>query len=75
MSRVDEIRAKYEAELAIAELEDELLEGKLTGAELSDVKARLREARRVFRLQREGDAAASPETIQVTATVDVARGA
>lgn len=71
MSRAEEIRARYEAELAVAELEDELVDVKASGTpdEVRDCKLRLREARRVFREQRDGSATASPETVTVTAAV------
>jgi hypothetical protein len=71
VSRVDQVRARYEAEMAVAELEDELVAAKGSGTpdEVRDVKARLREARRAFREQRSGDATAAPETVTVTADV------
>lgn len=75
MSRADELRAKYEAEIAMVELEDELIAAKDSGDVSRDLKLQVREARRVFREQRagdpvaEGDAVASPEPIAVKAEV------
>lgn len=71
MSRADELRAKYEAELAVLELEEELVVAKDSDdpETLRDVKDRLRETRRVFREQRAGDATVSPATIETTAGV------
>lgn len=74
MSRADELRAQYEAELAVAELEEELAAAKDTAEGPSrELKERLREARRVFREQRagapvaDGDAVANPEPARATA--------
>lgn len=63
MSRADDIRARHaaedaarDAELEMAELEDELVAAKADpgdGEALRDIKFRLREARRVARLARE----------------------
>lgn len=69
MARADEIRARYEAELKVADLEDELVALKEAGADLRECKDRLREARQAFRLSREGDAATRSSTIQVTTMV------
>lgn len=70
MSRADELRARYEAEMAVLELEDQLLAAKNDGDVPRDLKLELREARRAFREQRAGDAAASPATIEATAAVE-----
>lgn len=79
MSRADEVRAGLEAEVAVAELEDELL--RLKGLKRPDpekvreTKQALREARRVFRELRTGgpvapgDAVASPATVEATTGV------
>lgn len=72
MSRADDLRAKYEAELAVVELEEELLALKDADADpatLRETKLRLREARQAHRLQREGDANATPATIDAVAAV------
>lgn len=77
MSRADDLRAGHEAEVAVVELEDELI--RLKGLKRPDsekvreTKLKLREARQRFRSQRagvpaaEGDAVASPATIETTA--------
>jgi len=70
VSRADELRARYEAEMAVLELEDQLLAAKEDGDVSRDLKLELREARRVFREQRAGDAKASPDTIETTAAVE-----
>jgi hypothetical protein len=78
VSRADDLRAALESELAVVELEDELV--RLKGlkrqdqARLREVKLALREARRVYREQRdggvaEGDAAANPDTVTASAAV------
>ena len=72
MSRVDELKAEYDAALAVAKLEDELLALKASGKKpdrLRDVKLELREARRVHRLEREGEGVAAPAAIKASATV------
>jgi len=81
VGRADELRAGLEAELAVVELEDELVAAKEAGLADSDpeayrdVKERLREARRAFREARsgvragEGDAVASPAAIDASASV------
>lgn len=88
MSRVEELRAKYEAELALAALEDELAAAKgdpdwctacgrrigATSPDLADLKLRVREARRAFRAERAGDAAAAPDVIEVTSDVPSLEG-
>lgn len=74
MSRVEELRAKYEAELAVAELEDRLVAMKADPdadpGELRDLKLQLREARRKFRTLRAGDAAVNPATVEATTSVE-----
>ena len=78
MSRADDLRAALEDELAMVELEDELvrLKGlkKPDEAKLRETKLALREARQRFRSQRagdlaEGDAAANPGTVAASAAV------
>lgn len=69
MSRADEIRAKAEAEIAVAELEDQLLAAKESGDVPAELKLELREARRTFRELRESDAVASPATVSAAAEV------
>lgn len=70
MSRADEVRDRYEAELAVAELEDEFVAAKEAGEATPEMKDRLREARREFRLRREGDAAAATSTIQTVSGIE-----
>jgi hypothetical protein len=78
VSRADDLRAALESELAVVELEDELV--RLKGlkrqdqARLRQVKNDLREARRRYREIREGevaegDAAAQPDTVNAAAAV------
>jgi len=74
MSRADDLRAGLEAELAVVELEDELLAAKEAGEVPRELKDRLREARRVFREQRsgvagDGDAVVNPAAVQASASV------
>lgn len=72
MSRADELRERYEAELAVVELEDELVRLKAEGADndvLRDCKTRLREARYAFRSQREADAVVTPAAVEAKAAV------
>lgn len=69
MGRADDRRAKYEAEMAVLALEDELVAAKEAGGDTDELQARLREARQAFRATREGDAAASPDAIAATAAV------
>lgn len=80
MGRADDLRAAHDAEVAVAELEDELV--RLKGLKrpneekLRETKLALREARRVFRELRAGgpvalgDAVASPATIEATVGVE-----
>jgi len=72
MSRADEIRARAEAEIAVAELEEKLLAAKEDGEVTQELKLELREARRAHREMREGDATTAPAA--VSATADVKRG-
>lgn len=79
MSRADDLRDAHEAELAVVELEDELV--RLKGLKRPDpekvrtTKLALREARQVFRELRAGgpvapgDAVASPATVETTTGV------
>lgn len=81
MARADELRAAYEAELAVVELEDQLAAAKATvercgecgrrtsvdPPELADLKRRVREARQAFRATREGAVVVQPATVEVTA--------
>ena len=78
MSRADDLRAALEAELAVVELEDELVKlkaaKKTDQARLREAKLDLREARRAYRELRagevaEGDAAANPDTVNASASV------
>lgn len=74
MSRVEELRARYSAELAVAELEDQFVAMKADPdadpGELGALKLHLREARRQFRELRARDAAANPATVQATTSVE-----
>lgn len=73
MSRVEELRARLGGELAVAELEDELVAAKESETDpelLRDLKLRLREARREFRTERAGGAAAAPAPVEVATTVE-----
>ena len=75
MSRGDELRARQEAELAVVELEEELVALKDGGdpEALRECKLALREARQAHRQLREGDPAgdgeARPATVQAAAAV------
>jgi hypothetical protein len=69
VSRADEIRARYEDELAVAEFEDQLVAAKQDGTVTPEMKLALREARQAYRLRREGSAVAQAETIQTASTV------
>lgn len=69
MSRADEVRARYEAEIAVIELEEQLVAAKDDGSATAELKGELREARRVFREQRASEVAVSPETISAAAEV------
>lgn len=69
MSRADDIRARAEAEIAVAELEDRLVEAKEAGDDVEDLKLELREARRAFREYREGDASVNPAAVSAAAEV------
>ncbi|MGH6692107.1 MAG: hypothetical protein ACREF4_15675, partial [Gammaproteobacteria bacterium] len=72
MARADEVRERLSAELAVVELEDELVELKESGADpaaLRDCKERLRAARQSWRELRAGAAVVSPATITTTASV------
>jgi hypothetical protein len=75
VSRSDELRAQLEAELAVAELEEQLAAEKEAGEVSRDTKNALREARQRFRDLRagvpagEGDAVAGPGTVEASAGV------
>jgi len=75
VGRADDLRAGLEAELAVVELEDELLAAKEAGEVPRELKDRLREARQRFREQRagvpagEGDAVAAPAAVEASASV------
>jgi hypothetical protein len=59
MGKADDLKARYGAEIALAELEDELARLKSEpgdGKKLRKVKAQLREARHEQRTAREGNA-------------------
>jgi hypothetical protein len=65
-------RAALDAERAVLDLEDELAEAKASGVqgrECTDLKLRLRDARRAFRELREGAGAARPATIETGSEV------
>lgn len=88
MSRADDLRATYEAELAVVELEDQLAAAKATvercggcgrrtsvdPPELRDLKRELRLKRQQFRETREGSAVAQPATIEVTSALPAPGG-
>jgi hypothetical protein len=71
MSRADDVRAAYAAELALAEAEDQLVRLKESGTpeELADQKHQVRELRRAFREERSGASTAAPETVSLTVGV------
>lgn len=81
MGRAGDLRARQEAELAVVELEDRLLDLKADPeadpAELAQAKLDLREARRAFRELREaappeaagGAAVARPVTVKASTSV------
>jgi hypothetical protein len=74
VGRADDLRAGHDAELAVVELEDELvrLKGlkKPDQAKLRETKLALREARQRFREQRSGQPAASGDGVASPATVE-----
>lgn len=67
MGRLDDLRARHDAELAVVELEDALLAAKDSGQVPQELKEALREARRVHRELRAGEAAPSPAVIAAAA--------
>ena len=73
MSRADDLRERFEAELTVIELEDKLSglksAKKVDQEALRDVKLELREARRVWRELRAGAVEVSPSVIDTAATV------
>jgi hypothetical protein len=74
VGRADDLRDAHDAELAVVELEDELV--RLKGlkrqdqAKLRETKDRLREARDRFRAQRSGEPAAPGDAVARPATVE-----
>lgn len=72
MARVDELRARYEAEMRVAELEEQLLAAKESGPAPRDLKLELRAAREAFRRLRDGEPV--PDGVARPATVEVAGG-
>lgn len=74
MGRADELRARFEVELVLVELEEELVAAKADGPAPRDLKQRVRQARQEFRLEREGNAVANPAVIEVTADVSSLEG-
>ena len=74
MSRADDLRDVHDAELAVVELEDELVRLKNLKrpdeAKLRETKLALREARQRFRSQRSGEAAADGDGVASPATVE-----
>jgi len=79
LSRADELKALHAAELAVVELEDQLVAAKAGGGEnLAEVKAKLRQARQQYRELRTaegadpdaGDAVAHPATVDVVGGVE-----
>lgn len=70
MGRAEGLRARHEAELRVAELEDALADAKDSDDGPSrELKLDLREARRAFRELRAGDAAPSPGAVRAAASV------
>ena len=71
MSRADEVRAAYAAELALAEAEDQLVQLKESGdaAALVEHKRQLRAMRQAFREERAGSAAVQPGAVGAVAGV------
>lgn len=60
MGRADDIRARYEAELALIEAEDALIEAKakgVNGAKLRAIKGEVRTLRQAWRERRDAEAA------------------
>lgn len=66
MSRADELRA----ELELLDLEAKFVAAKKSGKATPELRAGLREARRAFRLQREGSAAVATEPIAAKSSVN-----
>lgn len=67
MSRADEIRARAEVEIRVAELEEEMVAAKESDELTQELKLELREARRTFRELR--GTVAAPEAVSATAEV------
>lgn len=55
MARLDEVRERHAAELRMLELDEQLTEAKANDAVTEELKAEVREARRVFREMRARD--------------------
>lgn len=72
MSRLDELRARFEAEARVLELEEQLIAAKEEGGDLSDLKHELRQARQEFRQSR--DTGTRPDVIETVAAVDSVGG-
>jgi hypothetical protein len=74
MSRAEELRALFEAELAVAELEEQLVAAKDTDdGPTRELKLELRAARERFRRLRSGEpveGVATPATIEAKAGLD-----
>ena len=75
MTRADDLRTRYEAELAVVVLEEQLVAAKVAGEVPRELKDQLREARQTYRAMREGDAVVSPSVIEATAAVEKPGGA
>jgi len=79
VSRADELRALHAAELAVVELEDQLVAAKAGGGDLAVVKAELRQAREHYRRLRDaegvepaaGDGVARPAAVDASAGVEL----
>jgi hypothetical protein len=74
VGRADDLRDAHDAELAVVELEDELVRQKglkrPDQAKLRETKLALRVARQRFRAQRSGDAAEPGDAVAAPATVE-----
>jgi len=77
VSRADELRALHAAELAVVELEDQLVAAKAGDGDLAQVKVELRRAREHYRRLRDaggaepaaGDGVARPATVETVGGV------
>jgi hypothetical protein len=71
MSRAEELRALHDAELAVVELEEQLVAAKDTeDGPTRALKLELRAARERFRRLRSGEGVATPATIEAKAGLD-----